>query len=252
MAVKCKDLTYSIVSPLTVRIGGGTKALTAHKVDNIIHSLEGESEKEICLTLGLTIEVRKQKYKINIIEEKLIGGILVYEVSIAKRTKSFYYLLPMIGPHKELFMLDKLVNVFIATENNSDCIALLYRFSADPLFLQLEKAFKQFSYFREVEDIDPYHVLFVFNVPDKYRREYNKFIKGQYSKLVKMYKLHILEFFNLDKNSQVCQVLFKSSKRKKLLENILGVTLPDDSELLSIVDSKEVYDSKIYKPKKLL
>ena len=63
---------------------------------------------------------------------------------------------------------------------------------------------------------------------------------------------HILEFFNLDKNSQVCQVLFKSSKRKKLLENILGVHLPDDSELLSIVDFKETYDSTIYKPKKLL
>ena len=158
----------------------------------------------------------------------------------------------MIGPHKELFMLDKLVNVFIATENNSNCIALLYRFSADPLFLQLEKAFKQFSYFREVEDIDPYHVLFVFNIPDKYKREYNKFIKGKYSKLAKMYKLHILEFFNLDKDSQVCQVLFKSPKRKKLLEDILGVELPNNSELLSIVDSKETYDSKIYKPKKLL
>jgi|8_EtaG_2_1085327.scaffolds.fasta_scaffold00670_7 hypothetical protein len=252
MAVKCKDLTYSIVSPLTVRIGGGTKALTAHKIDKVIHSLHGDTEKEICLTLGLTIEVRKQKYKINIIEEKLIGGILVYEVSVAKRTKSFYYLLPMIGPHKELFMLDKLVNVFIGTEKNSDCIALLYRWSSDPLFLQLEKAFKKFSYFREVEDIDPYHVLFVFNVPDKYRKEYNKFIKGKYSKLVKMYKLHILEFFNLDKDSQICQVLFKSAKRKKLLEEILGAHLPDESELLSIVDSKEIYDSKIYKPKKLL
>ena len=252
MGVKCRDLTYSIVNALTVRVGGGTKALTAHKVDNIIQSLEGEDEKQICFTLGLTIEVRKQKYKINIIEEKQIGGILVYEVSIAKRTKSFAYLLPMLGPHKELFMLDKLVNVFIATENNKDCIALLYRFSSDPLFLQLEKAFKQFSYFREVEDIDPYHVLFVFNVPEKYRREYNKFIKGKYSKLLKMYKLHILEFFNLDTDSQVCHVLFKSAKRKKLLENILGCELPDDSELLSIGDSKEVYNSKIYQPKKLL
>lgn len=112
-------------------------------------------------------------------------------------------------------MIDKLVNVFIKTQKNDDCIALLYRFSADPLFLQLEKAFKQFSYFREVEDVDPYHVLFVFNIPNKYRRIYNKFINGEYSKFSQLYKLHILEFFDLNKHSQVCQILFKTEKKTK-------------------------------------
>lgn len=252
MGVKCNDLTYSIVNALTVRVGGGTKALTAHKIKDVIHSLHGDSDKDICFTLGLTIEVKKQKYKINLIEEKLIGGILVYEISIAKRTKSFAYLLPMLGPSKNLFMMDKLVNVFTGTQKNKDCIALLYRFSGDPLFLKLEQAFKKFSYFREIEDTDPYHVLFVFNVPDKYRKDYNKFIKGKYSKLLKMYKLHILEFHELDTDSQVCHVLFQSNKRRKILETILAAPLPDNSELLSVIDSKEIYDPKIYKPKKLL
>ena len=252
MGVKCKDLTYTIVNALTIRIGGGTKSLTAHKIDNVIHSLEGEDETQICFTLGLTIEIKKQKYKINIIEEKYIGNILVYEISIAKRTKAFTYLLPMLGPGKEFFILDKLVNVFIATENNVDCIALLYRFSGDPLFLQLEKAFKEFSYFREIEDTDPYHVLFIFNVPDKYRTIYNKFIKGQYSKFNKLYKFHILEFFHMSKHSQTCQILFRSVERKKFLEKLLDVTLPDKAELLSIIDKRDTYSSEIYKPKKIL
>ena len=60
MGVKCKDLTYTIVNALTIRIGGGTKSLTAHKIDNVIHSLEGEDETQICFTLGLTIELLKQ------------------------------------------------------------------------------------------------------------------------------------------------------------------------------------------------
>ena len=252
MGVKCKDLTYTIVDALTIRIGGGTKSLTAHRINGAIYSLESEEDGGICLSLDLTIEIKKQKYKINIIEEKYIGNILVYEVSIAKRTKSFTYLLPMLGPGKEFFIMDKLVNVFIATENNKDCIALLYRFSGDPLFLQLEKAYKQFSYFREIEDTDPYHVLFVFNVPDKYRKVYNQFIKGKYSQFNKLYKLHILEFFNYSKDSQTCQILFRSTKRREFLEKLLDVTLPEKAELLSIIDERETYNADIYKPKKLL
>ncbi len=250
MGVKCNDLTYTIVNALTVRVGGGTKTLTAHKVNNVIHSLEGP--EGICISLGLTMEIRKVKYKVNIIEERIINGILIYELSVAKRTKSYTYLLPMLGPGKELFMTDKLVNVFVKTQNHDDCIGLLYRFSSDPLFLKLEKAFKQFSYFRAIEDTDPYHVLFVFDVPKKYRRIYNKFIKGKYSKFPQIYKLHILDFFNLDKHSQVCHILFKTEKRKELLEKILGTSLPEDSELYSIIDERETYDPSIYKPKKLL
>jgi|TARA_B110000908_G_scaffold71507_1_gene86336 hypothetical protein len=248
--VKCNDLTYALVNALTVRVGGGTKALTAHKVDGVIHSIEGEGS--ICFTLGLTIEVKKQKYKINLIEEKWINNILVFEVSIAKRTKSFTYILPMLGPGKELFMIDRLVNVFTSTQNNKNCIAILYRYSGDPLFLKLEQAFKKFSYFREIEDVDPYHVLFVFNVPDKYKSVYRNFIKGKYSKFNKLYKLHILDFFNLTKDSQVCQVLFKSPARRLVLDKLLGTELPENSELLSIIDEKETYNPDIYKPKKLL
>ena len=67
-----------------------------------------------------------------------------------------------------------------------------------------------------------------------------------------MYKLHVLEFFDLNKHSQVCQILFKTEKRRKLLEEVLGTSLPEDSELYSIIDERETYDPKIYKPKKLL
>lgn len=252
MGVKCLDLTYIIVDPLTIRIGGATKSLIPHHTKSIIQSLESRETGNICIALGLTIEIRKQKYKINIIEQKYIGNNVIYEISVAKRTKAYTYVLPMLGENQELFMMTKLVNVFIATEKNTDCIALLYRFSSDSLFLQLEKSFKKFSYFREIEDTDPYHVLFVFNVPPPYRKLYNYFVTGQYSKFNKLYKFHILQFFNLSKDSQTCQILFKSKKRKEFLEDLLEVTLPENSELLSIIDEKETYSSKIYKPKKIL
>ena len=60
MGVKCNDLTYTIVNALTIRVGGGTRTLTAHKVDGVIHSLEGP--EGVCISLGLTMEIRRIKY----------------------------------------------------------------------------------------------------------------------------------------------------------------------------------------------
>ena len=61
-----------------------------------------------------------------------------------------------------------------------------------------------------------------------------------------------LNLINLTKDSQVCQVLFKSPARRLVLDKLLGTKLPENSELLSIIDEKETYNPDIYKPKKLL
>lgn len=247
MAVKCDQLTYTPISPLTFRISGGTKVLIPHKnSDGVIHSLEGP--KDLNLTLGLTLKVKRLKYKINIIEEKWIKNVLVYDLSIAKHTKSSIFLVPMFGGNRSLYMWSQLfMNCFLYEEDNVPHIQLLYRFSGDPLFLKFEKALKKFDNYVRKEDPNSNFVLFTFTIPARQKSNYNKFIKGQYSKFSKLYKMNLLEFHNYGTDSLIGQVIFKAKARKRSLEKLLGCPLDKDSELLSIINIKnEVFNPEIY------
>ena len=252
MAVKCKDLIYTPLDALSFRISGGTHLLTPNKENNTIQSLESPSGP--IFSLGTTVEIKRRKYKVNIITEIKISEKKYYIISIAKRTKASTFILPMLTGHRELYFWNKLfVNCFIATEEEDNCIALLYRWSSTPLYIKFEKASSKFKTFKRRYDPNPNYVMFIFDIPKKQIKNYKKFIKGQYSKLSQNYKFNILEFHNKDLEDEVGQILFKSEKRKKALENKLATTLPDDSELLSIIDIKnETYNSEIYKFKNLI
>ena len=95
--------------------------------------------------------------------------------------------------------------------------------------------------------------MFVFDIPKKHVRNYTRFLKGKYSKFSKDYKLDILEFHDADIEDELGQILFLSNTRRTALEKKLGEILPENSELLSIIDiNKETYNPEIYKFKKLL
>jgi len=246
MVVKCKQLTYTPINALAFKITGGTKSIMPHVIDNSIKSLE--SEDGIIQSLGIIAEIKRIKYKINLIEEKWHNNVLTYEVACAKRNKSSIFLLPMLGGDRHLYFWNQLfLNAFIGTEEDKDCIALLYRFSANPLFLKFEKTLTQFKTFIRKDDPTDGFVLFVFSVPPEHKDNYTKFINGKYSKLSKLYKVNLLEFHKYDVNSLIGQVIFKSEERKKELESKLGCELESSSELLSIIDIKnETFNPKIY------
>ena len=252
MAVKCKELIYTPIDALSFRISGSTHILTPNVENNIIQSLDGENGK--IFSLGVTVEIKKRKYKVNIIEEFTSKQGVYYIVSVAKRTKSSTFLLPMLGGHRELYFWNSLLlNCFIKTEEDEDCIALLYRWSSDPLYLKFEKALTKFRSFRRRYDPSPNCVMFIFDIPKKHIRNYKKFINGQYSKLSKTYKFTLLEFHNKDLQDSIGQILFKSERRRNILEKKLGEELPKNSELLSIIDvNKETHNSEIYNFKKLI
>jgi len=253
MVVKCKELTYTPVNALTFKITGGTKSITPHKVNNIIQSLE--SPDGIIQTLGVRADIKGIKYKANIIEEKWRNKILTYEVSCAQRTKSSIFVLPMLGGNRNLYFWNQLfLNCFIATDKDKDCIVLAFRFSSDPLFIKFEKALSTFKYFRKRYDPSPDYVMFVFDIPKQYIKDFDRFINGKYSELSKLYKINILDFHNLEINGEVGQILFKSPRRKKILEKKIGAILNHDSELLSIIDKdkEETFNFETYKFKKIL
>ena len=253
--MKCKELTYTPITPLTFRISGGTKILIPHKNDDgIIHSLESSEKNGMNIPLGLTLEIKMLQYKINIIEEKWKGKVLVYDLSIAKRTKSSIFILPMFGGDRNLFLWNQLfLNCFILQDDENSYIQLLYRFSSDPLFLKFEQALTKFPSFLDREDPHDGLVLFTFNIPERQKRNFHKFLKGKYSELGKLYKLNILEFHNYEIDSLIGKVLFKDESRRIELGKKLGVILPPESELLSIVNiNEEIYNHETYNFKKLI
>ena len=252
MAIKCTNLIYTPVNALTVRISGGTSSLIPHMTDDKIVSLE--SKDGIIISTGLVAEFSKFMYKINHIKKVIQKDTLFYDLSTAKRTKSSTFIVPMLGGERRLFLWNKLfMNAFVGIEDKKDCIVLLYKFSMDSLFLKFEKALQKFRSFSEKIDVDPYHVLFIFNIPKEYKKNYNKLKKGKYSEMDDDYKFQILEFHGFDMSSQVAHVLWKSEKRREAMETKLNAEIDIDSELLTPIDfNKEIYDLKTYEIKKQL
>jgi len=252
MVVKCEELIYTPINAISFRVSGGIKSLKAVLENNVIQSLNDKDGP--LLALGSTVEIKKKKYKVNLIQKTVLPVNSYYTISIAKRTKSSTFLMPMLGGHRDLYFWNTLfVNCFITREDDTDCIAVLYKWSSDLLYIKFEKALTKFKNFRRRYDPTPNYVMFVFEVPKKHVRNYKKFINGKYSQFSKSYKFELLEFHDKDIHDELGQVLFKGDKRRKALEKKLGTELPENSEVLSIIDvEQETYNSEIYKFKKSL
>ena len=251
MAVTCDKLIYTPTDALSFSITGGTKMITPQIDNGKIISLESPDSS---IELGLTLEIQKQRYKVNIIEQKIVNGKTIYLLSTAKKTKSSTFLFPMLGGTRSNFFWDRLfMNCFIATEKDSHCIALLYRWSGDPAFIQFEKTLSEFPNFRRTYDPDTQTVMFVFDIPSQYEEDYAQFLKGGYSRLTTGYKQDILSFHNFSRHSEVGQILYKDSRRKERLSFKLGIQLNNNAELLSIIDfEQETFNPETYKCHKSL
>ena len=252
MAVKCTELLYTPINALSFRITGGTKSLSTTKKGNIITSIDDPDGT--FLSLATNLEIKRIKYKVNIIEEIIVNTTKYYKISLAKRTKASTFIMPMLGANKNLYFWNKLfVNCFIETPEDKNCIALLYRWSSNPTYIKFEKALTKFQNFRRRYDPSPNYVMFVFDVPKRHIRNYKKFIEGKYSKFSKAYKVDILDFHDADIEDEIGQIIFRSEKRRKALEKKLDSRLPKDSELLSIINIEdEKYNPEVYKLKKLI
>jgi hypothetical protein len=246
MGIKVKDPSYTIIDALSFRVGGNTKGFTTVKEDGKIKALKGPNG--IHLTLGIAIEVGKNWYIVNSIKEDTKSRNPSYILSMADKTKSTTFLMPMIGGDRSLFFWETLfVNCHLYLENDVYHMALVYRFSSDPLFVKFEQTVKKFESFVKTIDPDPGYVVFILKVPQNQTRNFKKFMKGQYSKLSQKYKDTIESFHEFHPNGTIMQVLGKKKSRKDVLEKILGCELDEGSELLSIIDlDKELLNMEKY------
>lgn len=136
-------------------------------------------------------------------------------------------------------------NCFIGdkTKGIEDRILLLYRFNADPLYLNFEaKLEDSHPLFEKRYEVDKKHTMFVFGVPEEAKEDYNKILKGDYSKITEKSKAHILAFHGLKPDSNTGGVLYKTSAKKQSLEDTINKGLPS-SQWTKIPDDVELEES---------
>ena len=246
MKVKCTKNILSPINALSFKMTGGTRSIKEHTQEDEIIALECSNDEVIAL--GDVVKVKDRDYKVNIIEKEIHKGIIIYRLSVDKRTKASMFILPLFRGNRNLYFWNRLfLNCFISTEKRDKCIALLYRWSSDPLFLDFEQSIKKLKAYKKTYDISSEYILFEFNVIEKYNKIYNQFINGEYSKFTKDYKFKILNFHKLDVNSQIGQILFQDVRRKIKLEDRIGEILESSSELYSKpIKENETFSVKKY------
>lgn len=246
MGVKCKEVIFNPSAPLYFIISGGTLSIVPQYEGGNIVSLA--MPDNYFIAVGDTIKIKNEPYKVNIINKIEKNNVITYHLKTAERTKTSIFILPMLSGNRNLFLYDThLINAFIGVEDIQDHLVLLYRWSEDPLFAKFDLALKKFPTFVKAYDPDPNHTVYVFKIPKKHIKNFVLFKEGKYSELDDNYKLKILDFHYMTADSALAKILFKSYERKAQLEKKLDAELPEDSELLSIIDLEtEILNLKYY------
>jgi len=186
-------------------------------------------------------------YEVNKIEKITDKSFSIY-ATIGTKTKQF--ILPCLEFDREYFLYDTFlenayIKVLIRGDNTSDWskfpLILLYRYSESEIYRNFETRITKHPLFKFSIDINPFEVLYVFNIKD-YEKDLNKFINGKYSELSNKLKLNIMSFHSYSKDGLMWKILNKDVRLKEQLEIKFETSLSKTMELYDIPDiNKETY-----------
>jgi hypothetical protein len=95
---------------------------------------------------------------------------------------------------------------------------------------------------------DKYHRIYVYDVPDMWKDDYNLFLEWKPSKFSELYKQKIKQFYNnIGMDHSVMGVLYKTEQRFKEIEEKYGISIPRSQEASSIPYWGEEYYQDVYK-----
>ena len=165
-----------------------------------------------------------------------------------KKNKSSEFILPMLGGNKKLFFYNSLLlNCYIGTTEDKNCIVAVYKDSNSLLFNKFERAIIRLKSFVKAYDVDNY-IVFIFSIPKHHKKNYKKFIDGKYSEFSLEYKLQILDFHNQEIDDRLGTIVFKSEHRRQEMEEVLDAEISKDSELYSVPNiEEEIFNLTKYK-----
>lgn len=201
---------------------------------------------DLNVKIGDVIKIDKQVYKISYIdkEESPEKGGPAYLLKMQKRiSKTSMYIMPFLGYDRTYFRWSiEFTNAFIGTEAQGDygsTLYLLYRYNGELGFTGLESRLENHPCYEAMIDPDRYQVLYQFKLPEEYKNDIEKILKGKYSTISMKAKARILQFHGSSPERPLGQILNKSEKRREEMERDLKHPIPKDQELLDIFDIME-------------
>lgn len=190
------------------------------------------------------------------VEELIMEDYKVPEsVFDKKRTKTTLFMLQTIFPNNSLMATEYFVNAFMDDDGYKHLIkrAIFILFKVEPrntkwmMLAQKLRSKPEFvlEYFCGMQD-GKHLMMMVFQVPERWSQEYEKFIDGKYSKFSDDYKKLFPQFTYNEKalpiESTIWRVVHKSDALKKEVENYFSVAFDPEDELWGMPELKfEVY-----------
>lgn len=162
--------------------------------------------------------------------------------------KSFTYILPL---YDYIFNKIELIgindnyvsmvsNTYLYYNNEQYFIIKLE--NTDLEYLDIIKRFKLSQYYIKHISKNNYTVI-MFSVPNSIWGTFSKIVNGKYSNIDKKFKTIILNFnklvFSSDFSVKVHGILYKTKNKRVELSQELGVEIPEDVELSSIINKKQ-------------
>jgi len=139
-----------------------------------------------------------------------------------------------------------IINSYVYNNNNEQFVLALNK---DPLLSKSIKQLMESESFNSIEESDDFYAI-IFNIPEKVKFSYDKFLSGKYSEISNTDKNTILDFakthFSEDTYDIMCKILMKDKSLKAYWMEVLGLNeFPDNLEVSSIIDTNvETYYGK--------
>lgn len=157
--------------------------------------------------------------------------------------KSSTYILPMLLnenlKYKESFVNSYFRSVFLGDSTKKgdlidDKILLLYKYHGGKIYLDFENRLMNHPLFLNYYEPCKTTTMYVFRVPEKFKKDYNLFKEWKPSKFSKEYKEQIIEFYKNTKIERLKKVIYKDKTLKQELEQRIANIIPEDNELSSV------------------
>ena len=214
---------------------------------------------DFSIKVGEVAVIGRQKYKINKVSKIMSTNgahITGYYLHIAELNKSSMFIMPFLGYKRDYFRWDKeFVNCFVGTEDEGSdyTIYLWYKYTGSVEMEALEAKLKGHSNFEKIIDVDHYHVLYKFSVPERYLDDYMLILEGKYSLISEEAKERILDFHSSSRERPLGKILYKDPERRKLMEKELQTTIPEELDLYDpFYEKDEVFFNSYRIPKTVL
>lgn len=155
-----------------------------------------------------------------------------------KINKSKTYLSYYINKYIPIKFHNKLINTYIAFNNEYYYWCMLYEFSGKLDFTTYEEELEKNPYYIKTIDTDKKHVLYVFSIPEDILDVITLFESGKYSRFPDIDNLikYLVKVYSLPLNHDIVKILRRDPKYKEQLEEKLGELIDDEMDLSDLPD----------------